>query len=188
MVSTTTSTKSAAISPSRSEMRLIGSEQQAVEVAVLDVHHERAGPRHPGDRGDDGQRKLEGLVVEAGRRRRLDELLQRADVHHEEEERDDEGRKHRLGLPHRQAQGPQRDGAEVGEEAHLAGPGSCGRVRWARAAVIGRSSPCRAAAGELEEHVVERGGAQAQVGHRAPRTRRSPPPPGSQPLPRRSPR
>ena len=62
-----TSAKSATISPSSRAGRLIGRQQQPVEVAVLDVGDEGGGPGDAGDGEDDRHRELERLEVEARR-------------------------------------------------------------------------------------------------------------------------
>jgi hypothetical protein len=71
-------------------------EEETVEVLVLHIHHERAGTRHAGDAEQDRRRHLERRVVEAGCR--LREPLQRGDVHHEEEQRDEHWRHDRFDV------------------------------------------------------------------------------------------
>ncbi len=151
----------------------------AVEVAVLDVGDQRRGPRHAGDGEDDGDGDLERLEALA-RVGGLERRRQRPDVHDEEEQRHDECRDHRpRGRARISLRARRGDRGEVADEPAGAGAhGGCGAARprrprrWWRSCVVSFGGVALdVGAGELEEHVVERGRAQGEVDAPSPRSR-----------------
>ena len=147
MISAHATATSAAMWPSRIAKRRTGCEQQPVEVAVLDVEHERRGSRHAGDAEQDRRRQLEGREVEA-RDLALGEARQRPDVDEEEEQGDEDRRDHRFEVAWDGAQRPAGDRRRVGQEPGRArfdwprrSQGGCGR--WSSTPTSSRRSSCR---------------------------------------------
>ena len=71
-------------------------DHESVEVAVLDVGHERRRSRHTGDGEDDRDRELEGLEADMGGG--VGDVGEGADVEDVEEDRDDQRRDDSLGF------------------------------------------------------------------------------------------
>src|SRR5918995_1418109 len=97
-----------------------GREQQPVEVAVLHVEDQGVGPGHPGYAQQDRRGHLERREVEA-RDVVFGEVGQRADVHHEEEQGDEDRRDHRFHVAGHGSQRPTGDGGDVVGEPGRAG-------------------------------------------------------------------
>ena len=163
--------RSATISPSSSDDAADGRHQQSVEVAVLDVGDERAGPREmpvtakmiATGSWKAGSRSPPALLATFCRAPMFTTV---------EEHGDEQGREDRLGLPRDAPQRPPGHADRVGDEPGLAGPhrgrtgermgGHGGHRSSSCALVLGQAHPV---AGELEEDVVEGGRAQGELLH-----------------------
>jgi hypothetical protein len=93
--------------PTRIAVRRTGGEQQAVEIAVLNIEHERRGARHPGHAEENGGAHLERRVVKP--RDVIDHLLQRRHIDDEEEQRNEHWGHHHCKVAWHGAQCATRD-------------------------------------------------------------------------------
>src|SRR5215208_2203527 len=97
-------------------------ERQLVPVAAGDVQDQGIAARGAGRREQDRDRELEGGVV-ADPELLLGHVAKGADLHHEEEHRDDQREDEQLGLAQDPADGPAGDGQDVGDQPGRGGQG-----------------------------------------------------------------